>query len=924
MSGIVGTDHVSPVEARWRAVPRALRISWAAALLVASGPALGQTWQIEYDPTGGALPSTHGFVHSFVDPLPDDGLGESNYAVAGGLLSQGETGGPNGDPANLQWYEYDAADFDFDEDVIVVELSARIASASLSPPPGGLPSAGFGISVSDRERELVVLYIGETGAFLYGSPTWTSSFAALDTTDGLHDYVLTITPRLAHLSIDGASRGTLDREAFTSLGASVANRVAVGDLTPAGSSSSEISLLRVSREPTPVREVRGYQVVSATTPSDSSSPKSLSVSCPPGTFALTGGASTQAGPDVGLSESAPGPGDPPSSWIASARELVDTAASWDLSLEVVCGEISGLRREVTLGIESTDASQFAFELCPTSLLSGPRRPISGGALLIGADLRQTIAANVYSATPIDGERWLVSMDDFGAGTSSAGWSFDMHLLCTDARAHEHHEAETGILSGSPRSLDVNCVGGKLPIGGGAFGGDGGLAFSRPKDGAPGAPPVGWSAEARGTGAWNLGVRTHCAPPADPTVSARGLQVRLRAEFDANDSWGWDHGSLLDGVGFAPGVDGQAFSFPGSPSQSWVRLPSFAPEGTELIDLYPEGDFTASAWFRTDSSSPAMTIAQLYDLGGTATPENGSTWALRLSDGHAYAVLRAANVETTSVIEEPTLLNDGEWHHMALVRDLLAFELYLYVDGERVATLPVNGELADQPLVPGIPGTGQDPVAIGGWRSASVDGLIEQQFEGEIDDFAYWDRALTPDELQNLVGCHRPLGPRVLNLQADRFSTRGVDDESLCVFLEAGTYELLLVDAATDPDARFSGWSSGPSESWGTEFSVAPAVDPGFTFGLPASEPSAQAAYDATLDKDTTLTLSQAQRVYFSLDDAPALDNRGGVSIRVVPEPGGWVALTAGLLRLMAAKRRRSVPLRPRPRPRLSCADHAQL
>lgn len=876
-----------------------------AVLLLSTSAAFAQTWQVEYDPSLGTLPSAQGFGHFVQDPLPDDGIDESNYAVAGGLLIQGPTGGPSDDPANLQGYEYTSADFDFDYDEIVLEVSMRIASASLSPPPGGLPFAGFGISLSDRERELVILYIGETGAFLYSSSTWTSPIALLDTTDAVHDYTVTITPRGAQLSIDGASRGWLDRQAFSSQGASTANLLALGDLTPAGSSSSEIASLRLSRRPTAIREVRGYEVVSASTASDSSGFKSLNVVCPPGTFALAGGASAQGGPDIGLSESAPGPGTQPTEWYASARELIDTPDVWDLELDVVCGEISGLEHETTLLGQSTDASQLAFELCSTTQLGGPERPVSGGPLLLGPDLRQTLVASVSEETPVSGQRWLVSMEDFGAASSSGSWGFEHHTLCTDSPDHETHGVSSALVPGSPKSIDATCLGGKLPIGGGAHGGDGGLAYSRPKEGALGAPPVGWAAEGRGSGSWVMTVRMHCAPPADPTVSARGLEVRLRGEFDAYDSWGWAHGTLMDDPGFAPGIDGQAFQFDGSPSQQWVRVPSFVAHGTESIDLYPRGDFSVGAWFRTTSTAPSMTIAQLYDLGGTATPENSSTWALRLVDGHAHGTLRAANVETASVIEEPTPLNDGEWHHMAMVRDLLAYEIYLYVDGERVATLGVAGEPADQPLVPGRPGSVADPVAIGAWRSASDDFLVEQQFEGEIDEFAYWGRALSRDELQNLVGCHRMIEPRVLDLQADRFSTNGHSSESLCVFLDAGSYELTLVDPASDPDASFSGWSPGPSSAWGTVYSVAPSVDPGFSFGLPVGEASAQAAFDATTDRDTTLTLSQPQRVYFSLDDAPALDNRGGVSIRIVPEPSGGVACVAGLMALAAMARRRA-------------------
>ncbi len=74
--------------------------------------------------------------------------------------------------------------------------------------------------------------------------------------------------------------------------------------------------------------------------------------------------------------------------------------------------------------------------------------------------------------------------------------------------------------------------------------------------------------------------------------------------------------------------------------------------------------------------------------------------------------------------------------------------------------------------------------------------------------------------------------------------------------------------------------------------------------LPLGAGSLQAAFDGTLDKDVTLSLSADQRVYFSITDQAVLDNRGGVSLRLVPEPSSTLLLAAGVASLIALERRR--------------------
>ena len=85
--------------------------------------------------------------------------------------------------------------------------------------------------------------------------------------------------------------------------------------------------------------------------------------------------------------------------------------------------------------------------------------------------------------------------------------------------------------------------------------------------------------------------------------------------------------------------------------------------------------------------------------------------------------------------------------------------------------------------------------------------------------------------------------------------------------------------------------------------AAEAQGPGPLFSLDVTSSSPEEAFANTLDKETVLTLSTLQRVYYSVEQDRVLDNRGAVSIRLLPEPAtGTLLLFDGLARFFLARR----------------------
>jgi len=79
----------------------------------------------------------------------------------------------------------------------------------------------------------------------------------------------------------------------------------------------------------------GLEIVSAVTATDSSTPKSITVTCPAGKRVVGGGARvTGASPgDTGVTEAYPGN---PTQWITVARELDPVTGSWTLTAYAFC------------------------------------------------------------------------------------------------------------------------------------------------------------------------------------------------------------------------------------------------------------------------------------------------------------------------------------------------------------------------------------------------------------------------------------------------------------------------------------------------------------------------------------------------------------------------------------------------------------
>ncbi|MDN3058072.1 exo-alpha-sialidase [Streptomyces sp. SRF1] len=203
-------------------------------------------------------------------------------------------------------------------------------------------------------------------------------------------------------------------------------------------------------------------------------------------------------------------------------------------------------------------------------------------------------------------------------------------------------------------------------------------------------------------------------------------------------------------GAAPRGDGRfggALSFDGADDAVRVPYRTALPLGTR--------DFTVSLWFRYSAASGQHPFLWMGGVG-TKQPQ---VW-LRGEPGsdRIRALITTVNGFagfTSASVSADAAYNDGQWHHLALIRG--GGRLSLTVDGGTPATAP------------DAPGTVSRTAPFGLHLGQAVDS--RSHMTGDLDEFRLYARALTDTELRRVREFNAPLdGPRsgaLVRLPLDR-------------------------------------------------------------------------------------------------------------------------------------------------------------
>lgn len=222
------------------------------------------------------------------------------------------------------------------------------------------------------------------------------------------------------------------------------------------------------------------------------------------------------------------------------------------------------------------------------------------------------------------------------------------------------------------------------------------------------------------------------------AQAAGLVSWWRAEGNANDSVGGNHGTLEGGATFGVGVVGQAFSFNGVNGGGGVNLGN-----VPALDFTPTSSFTLEGWVNSFGlTDPSVQDTQFIMILNYQCSNTFQGLAIQNGTGKVYFGVRDDNGVGVFVLS-PFPLSSNTFHHIAGVREVtdLGKMVKLYIDGALVATAldPSTGPLAIN-----------TPDFIGKRFPCEDTGT----FNGLIDEVKIYSRALSDCEIQALAGLFR--------------------------------------------------------------------------------------------------------------------------------------------------------------------------
>jgi Concanavalin A-like lectin/glucanases superfamily len=219
----------------------------------------------------------------------------------------------------------------------------------------------------------------------------------------------------------------------------------------------------------------------------------------------------------------------------------------------------------------------------------------------------------------------------------------------------------------------------------------------------------------------------CVTPPSGLVSWWPGDGNTKDIQDGND------GTLQNGATFAPGMVGQAFSFDGNNDHVHI---------THNANLNPTGPFSIDVWIKGNPTQSDVDYTVIDKSHGFI---DATGWALQgPSSSGAISFLFGGGGGFIGVQTSVSVL-DNQFHHIAGV--FTGSELQIYVDGELNAFIPNSTPPANNT---------RDLLIGRAWAA----GNPSRHFRGLVDEFEFYNRALSATEIQEifLAGSAGKCGP----------------------------------------------------------------------------------------------------------------------------------------------------------------------
>lgn len=180
------------------------------------------------------------------------------------------------------------------------------------------------------------------------------------------------------------------------------------------------------------------------------------------------------------------------------------------------------------------------------------------------------------------------------------------------------------------------------------------------------------------------------------------------------------------TGGALGYIGAGGIFNGSSSE--INLPQILPPNSTSSSSF-------SCWFNTsDNSGTRQTIVNAYNLGGTSQ----AGWTL-FKDAGNVLYLRSYYLDGSNITSTYGTINvsDGNWHHVAVIFDISANTLNVYLDNNSTPEISITGLTVSSVYI--FESNGSI-----GYQTNSA-----RHFNGKIDQVRIFSKALSSSEVTTL-------------------------------------------------------------------------------------------------------------------------------------------------------------------------------
>ena len=245
----------------------------------------------------------------------------------------------------------------------------------------------------------------------------------------------------------------------------------------------------------------------------------------------------------------------------------------------------------------------------------------------------------------------------------------------------------------------------------------------------------------------------CLVASVSSVKAVNENLLLYLSFDsgdgkvARDLTGKTKGGVInEGARIVPGLRGKALELDGESGYVQIELTP------EMIEA-ERNSFIAELWFKSKAVGPEIAVEQPvkrlrgYLVFGGYGPEEHfhGHWSMFLQNGNNLSFYTInVNSHTSGgpqgVVADNTFhLNDGEWHHIAAVRDEDAKEIRLFINGRLVGAEDERNRSLNKA------DDGRKHI----WIGIHIPNHAEQTgtgfFPATVDEVRFWNIAMTQDD-----------------------------------------------------------------------------------------------------------------------------------------------------------------------------------